>query len=253
MRAGKSVHRLYRDMGMNKHNRKYHEATDSPGPETDKETYRQFNDAEEAEAWAQRHYADLLGLPPENEIRRSVFFYTGSCYRLYNKLLRDCPPLGSDEFEKIDFRESREEIAEIQKINKVLLEHTLPENIVVYRFTHKRIIRRLCNSKLVHKGDVFSDRAFFSTTLVRPLLEGFGKENRCDCILKLYLPKGLPGAYVSFKDGRSCLNEQEFLLPPNIKFRILRIYGLKYPQEIECLAIPRDTENSAWHMDAGRQ
>lgn len=39
-------------------------------------------------------------------------------------------------------------------------------------------------------------------------------------------------------------------MPPNIKFRILRIYGLKYPQEIECLAVPRDTENSAWHMDA---
>ncbi len=66
----------------------------------------------------------------------------------------------------------------------------------------------------------FADKAFFSTTLVKDLLKSFISKKHYNCILKLYLPQSLHGAYVSFKDELSLLNEQEILLPCNTEFEI---------------------------------
>lgn len=201
------------------------------------EIYREFKSAEESETWAWQHYANLLGLPPEDELYKMISSYTGSYYKAYNKLLRTCPPLDSIEFRKINFEDYADLVEEIYKISRTLKNYSLPENITVYRFSHKKDIRKLCGKKIFCVGMEFSDKAFFSTTLVKDKLERFRKENRCDCLLKLYLPQGFPGAYVSFKQDWSCLNEQEFLLPPNVKFRILKIHYFTYPLEIECIAI----------------
>ncbi|MDE6748257.1 MAG: ADP-ribosyltransferase [Lachnospiraceae bacterium] len=201
------------------------------------QVYREFYCIEETEMWARKYYADLLALPKENELHKMISYYTGSYYKWYNKLLRDYLPIDSDRFRAIDSADIRDDIKEIQKIIEVLCKHSLPENIIAYRFTHKKDIRSLCNGSTIHVGSEFSDKAFYSTTLICSLLNDFRRQNHCNCLLKLYLPKGLPGAYVSLDKEWSCLDEQEFLLPPNIKFKILKIHHFTYPLQIECMAI----------------
>ena len=58
-----------------------------------------------------------------------------------------------------------------------------------------------------------------STTLfAESMLEDI-KPRNYNCILKLYLPKGTKGAYIWQNDG---LDEQEFLLPTNAVFKLLK-------------------------------
>jgi len=65
-----------------------------------------------------------------------------------------------------------------------------------------------------------------STTLVLGLLKEFAKKHRYNCVLKLYLPKGTKEAYIRFNN--SILNEHEFLIPPNLTFRlIMKHFSLK--------------------------
>lgn len=201
------------------------------------EQYREFNTPEEVQNWIVEHYPDILNIDPKSHLYKIIFFYTGNSYKILNHLLRVCPPIGSLEYKKIDFDDYTEEANEISIINDFLYSHTLIENIVAYRFTHLSVVKKLCNSKFLHKGLCFSDKAFFSTTLVRELLGDFSKDHRCSCVLKLYLQKGIHGAYVSLKSDQTQLNEQEFLLPPNTKFEIIKVHYFKYPMLIECKVI----------------
>lgn len=199
--------------------------------------YREFQTAEEAEEWADTHYADLLSMNPEDELYRIISYYTGSWYKCLNELLRVCPPLDSPAFERINFAEREDEKQEILKINSVLNRYSLPENIIVYRYTHLRDLIKMTCKYIPRNGLCFSDKAFVSTTLVKGLLEQFSRENRCTCVLKICLPKGMSGAYVSFKTDKTLLNEQEFLLPPNIKMKITKIHCFTWPIQIDCLAL----------------
>lgn len=199
--------------------------------------YREFHSCVEAEEWAMEHYAKLMTLSPESQVYKTISYYTGSEYKILNELLRIMPPCGTPAFDKIDPGEYQEECEEIHLIADTLSEFALPESIVTFRFTHNKGIRKLCGKAIPRRGMVFADKAFLSTTLLRDQLVEFGKETHCNCILKMFLPKGLPGAYVSFKDERSCLNEQEFLLPPNVRFEITKVHRLSFPMMIECIAL----------------
>lgn len=107
------------------------------------QAYREFDSVEETEIWARKYYSDLLDLPKENEFHKMISYYTGGYYKWYNKLLRDYLPVDSDQFRKIDSADIRDDVKEIQKIIEVLCKYSLPENIIVYRFTHKKVIRSL--------------------------------------------------------------------------------------------------------------
>lgn len=197
------------------------------------QVYREFINTEEAEQWAWKHYADFLNFPPESEIYKTFFWYTGSWYTECNNIMRSIP----EKCIGINSGVSAEVIRAIQIMNDVLCSYSLPENVITYRFTHKEDIKKLCHAKRLPVGMTFADSAFLSTTLVKSLLENFGKENHGDCVLKLYLPKGTPGAYVSFNDNRSCLNEQEFLIPPHMRFQITKIHYFTFPLLIECMMV----------------
>lgn len=202
--------------------------------------YREFSNADESEQWAWNHYSDLLSLDPDSEQYKLIFSYTGSWYKALNRLMRVCPAVGSEAFDKADFGAYAEEKAEIIALNSILQKYSLPEPIVVHRFAHISDIIKMSKARFLRKGVQFSDKAFVSTTLVKSLLIPFGKENRCSCVLRIYLPKGFPGAYVSFKAGKSLLNEQEFLLPPNVSIKIIKIHYFTWPIQIDCVALPNE-------------
>ena len=200
--------------------------------------YREFTNADEAEQWAREHYPNLLSLNSESEQYKLIFYYTGSWYKALNLLMRACPAVGSEAFDKVDFRDYAEEKEDIIALNSVLQNHSLPEPIVVHRVTHISDIIKMSGVRFLRKGVQFSDKAFVSTTMVKSLLIPFGKENRCSCVLRIHLPKGFPGACISFKAGKSLLNEQEFLLPPNVSMKISKVHYFTWPIQIDCVALP---------------
>lgn len=199
--------------------------------------YREFSNADEAEQWAWKHYSDVLSLDPESEQYKLIFSYTGSWYKALNRLMRVCPAVGSEAFDKVNFGDYAEEKAEIIALNSILQKYSLPEPVVVHRFSHISDLVKMSGVYFLHKGVQFSDKAFVSTTLVKNLLVSFGKENGCSCVLRMYLPKGLPGAYVSFKSDKTLLNEQEFLLPPNVPMKIIKIHYFSWPIQIDCVVL----------------
>ena len=202
--------------------------------------YREFSNTDEAERWAWEHYSDLLNLAPESEQYKLIFSYTGSWYKELNQLMRECPEIGSDAFDEVDFGDHAEEKAEIVALTSILQNYSLPEPIVVHRFAHLSDIVKMSGVRVLHKGVHFSDKAFVSTTLIEKQLVSFREENGCSCVLKIYLPKGLHGAYVSFKTNKTLLNEQEFLLPPNVPMKIIKIHYFTWPIQIDCVALSNE-------------
>ena len=204
------------------------------------QTYKEFQTSEEAEEWAWANYADILTPSEDNPAYMSIFYYTGSMSRKWNSVLRRHPSIESGEFEKSaggQFVSDSEQIRRINEVNSVLRQHLIPENLVTYRYTHKKVLEMLCLPNRLKKEIHFSDKAFFSTTLVKELLVTFATKHDCNCLLKLYLPAGLQGAYVSLKNPLAKLNEQEILLPPNTEFEIIKIHRFTKPMMIECKAI----------------
>ena len=199
--------------------------------------YRVFNEAVTAEQWAWKHYGDILNLDPESDLYNLIFSYTGSWYKVLNRLMRILPAIDSEDYETIDFKDYVEEREAIVFLNSILCSYSLPEPIVVYRFAHFSDIVKMSGHHVLWKDVCFTDKAFVSTTLVKDLLISFGKENGCSCILKIYLPQGMVGAYVSLKTENTLLDEQEFLLPPNITFKIIKVHYFTWPIQIDCVAL----------------
>lgn len=203
------------------------------------EKYKEFESADEGNAWGLLHFSDVL-TPENNPAYESVFFYTGSMSRKWNNVLRRHPSIESGEFEasvKGEFAEDGEQVRRIKEVNAVLIQHSIPENIIVYRYTNKKLIKKLCASRMLKCGMRFTDKGFFSTTLVSHLLIDFAKKHSCDCLLKICVPRGTRGAYVSIKNSMSTLDEQEVLFAPNLRLEIVKVNHLTFPLLIECKII----------------
>jgi len=196
-----------------------------------KNIYREFHTYQEASEWGMSNYGKWLLLINNNNISMKeedvaylLSTYTGSMNIIYNQFLR-----GYGDF---DESEIAEYTRDINIIEKAICQYELNENIIVHRYIHKKLLLYLFESKKPKVGELFTDKGFVSTTLVKSLLKDFAKMHHYNCILKLYLPKGTKGVYINFEF--SMLNEEEFLLPPNMKFRLVKKYlnwDLKYIYE----------------------
>lgn len=198
-----------------------------------KKSFREFQNELEASEWALKYYErwireiqiDKGNLDP-NSIAYLLYVYSGNMNVVYNNFLR-----GVSEYTKSEIEEYTKGI---DTIKKEISKFELQENIVVYRYTHTKLFRFLFENFKTKKGKQFTDKGFMSTTLVPELLKSFAKNHRYNCVLKLYLPKGTKGVYIKFDE--SILNEQEFLLPPNSTFTLLkRRFSFKYGMVYECI------------------
>lgn len=194
--------------------------------------FLEFHSSEVADEWAISNYGQWIerircGKDDlnKNSIGYLLYIYSGNMNVVYNNLLRGFEDFSYDE----KTRYSKQIGILVEEINK----HELPEDIVVYRYTHKRLFKYLFKDLKVKVGNMFTDKGFMSTTLVPELLREFAKSHRYNCLLKLYLPKGTKGVYLRFH--KRVLNEQEILLPPNSKFKLLKKYfSFKYGIVYEC-------------------
>lgn len=192
--------------------------------------YREFYTDNDVHEWAMRYFKqwikdiqiDDTQLKEDKLDKKNIsyllYVYTGNMNIPYNRFLRG---FRNPEEDDEDYSN------DISIIVKEISKFELQENIVVYRYTYKGLFKHMFKSLKAEVGKSFMDKGFVSTTLVSKLLKRFAKEHNCDCILKLYLPKGTKGAYVSF--DKSILNEHEFLIPPNATFKLVRKYfSFKY-------------------------
>lgn len=197
-----------------------------------KDIFREFHSSQDADEWAIHNFGQWIKdirSGKDNLDRNSeaylLYAYSGNMNIIYNRFLRG--------FKDFDKNESKEYSKNIAIIAKEISKFELSENIIVYRYTNRKWFRYLFEYLKPRVGEIFTDKGFMSTTLVPELLKGFAKEHHYNCILKLYLPKGTKGAYLKF--DKSILNEQEFLLPPNSTFRLVRKHlSLGYAMIYEC-------------------
>lgn len=181
--------------------------------------FQQFHTEQEAYVWAVNYFgswinniqANKSNYDKNNIIANLMYAYTGNMNVVYNQFLR-----GVIEFDKEQIEKYSKEIA---IITKEICKFELQEDIIVYRYTNKKLFKYLFKELQIKVGSTFIEKGFMSTTLMPGLMREFSKNHKCDCVLKLYLPKGSKGAYISF--GENKLNEFEFLLPPNSTFKLL--------------------------------
>lgn len=197
----------------------------------DRKIFKEFQCVREADEWVMKFYGQWLkeieGTKSninKNNIGNLLSNYTSSMNVQYNNFLR-----GNIEFDE----DMAEEVSRgISIIAKEICKFSLQENIIVYRYTNKKLFKCLFEFSRPEIGKAFTDKGFISTTLAPDLLKEFAKNHHYNCVLKLYLPKGTKGVYIRFKDG---INEQEFLLPPNSTFKLIRKYiSMKYNMVYEC-------------------
>lgn len=191
-----------------------------------KDIFKEFHTDLEAHEWAMHNFAPWIKKlqqvednHDENNIENLLNAYTGSENLIINRFLRgNCMP----------YEDNLEELSrKVEIIEKEICKFKLQENIIVYRYTHKNFLRQLFGHSEIKREKVFVEKAIMSTTLVANLLIEFAKNRKCNCLVKLYLPKGTKGVYVKFDNG--LLNEHEFLLPPNSKFKLIgKSYSFKY-------------------------
>ena len=122
--------------------------------------YKEFLCAKDAEEWAHTHYSDVLALPKDSFAYQSVLYYTGSMSRQWNKVLRLCPSIEDGGLEKYAagyFASEGEQLRMIKEVNRFLREHSVPENIVVYRYTHRKVLKHLRSAGILRKGMIFTE------------------------------------------------------------------------------------------------
>lgn len=193
----------------------------------DHSLFREFQSAEDAEKWASIHFESLYDKTFMSGGDFDLLaYYSGGYHKVYNYQLRF-----GEEFDD-------ETTQEISRLTNILTNHVLPENVIAYRHTETGVIKKMCGETHLCPGMRFSDKAFLSTTLLPPSVSTPKLEHHCNCVLKLYLPKGLNAVYISLKNTGSVLSEQELLLNRNILFEIEKIHRFRYPLLIECKAIP---------------
>lgn len=194
--------------------------------------YREFFSTSEARSWADKHYSSLLHGADCSDLREILFHYTGTLNKLINAELRRFSSRGSFCIEAVPFEDPdlKEKACLIQN---ALLSYSLPEDIVVYRYTRRKAVKANCRGQ-IHNGAVIGDPAFQSTSLVKSCMKSFAREHKMDCLLKIYLPKGFPGAYISEYQEEDRLDENEYLLPAGTQLEIIKNHFLTRPLLIEC-------------------
>lgn len=180
----------------------------------DPDNYVQFTDPSVAKDWGNFHYAEwsqkymklmevtkhLFDIP---NIRSPLEKYCGYDYRHINNYLRN----GIDNSNK-DYRE-------LSDFLSIVLSSAprIPENIVVYRLVCDKFVESLISDNKLDRSTPTIEKGFMSTSLIKDICYNHEDYSAEKNLLKIYVPKGTMGIYVSNITHR---NEEEILLRPNL-------------------------------------
>lgn len=201
-----------------------------------RDTFRVFQNKEEAAEWGKEHYSDWLPelQNQENDLQTPAekFFrrYTGTSH-IYNDVLR------YNDINTHDFTDSNITKDEIIEGDAEINRNLLSENILVYRYVSKELLKAMkewSNVKLIQRNSILTDKGFFSTTLSLDSVteRGYAKNN---LIFKIYVPKCTPCVYVGLLFDMNKNNENEMLFAPDIKLKVLVNHW--FGGYIECVVV----------------
>lgn len=152
----------------------------------------------------------------EDEMK-SLLYYTGGDSLWINNLLT------KTRIDELNDRSKSNIQGHIDNLNNIIKKSSPSmRKTVVYRGAQTRETTE--NWKMAKKGDVlpfnYSTR-FISTTLNKKTALDFVEDDESCCLLKLILPKGTKGIYVSKLSSFQDLEEEEIILPPGCKFLVV--------------------------------
>lgn len=171
--------------------------------------YKVFQTTEEADAWVEEHKSFF---PSDNDndkiFLQAIDYYTGSSKPIYNNHLRQRFPVKEDSYF----------YPYLMQMIKKLPTYQIPDNITVYRYINKQLLKEMCESYPLKCGSIIQDKGFMSTTLLRESVEEFKSNRKLNILLVISIPKGTKGTYVDLL--HDSLPEYEIILAPNTQLRI---------------------------------
>lgn len=169
--------------------------------------YKQFFKSDEAEKWA-KQYKEFFpsDSDPDKEFLYALNIYTASVYVAFNNHLRREGSLLAPEL-----------CPSFRKLIEKIPTYHIPDNIVVYRYISRGLLKSMCPSYPPRKHMVIQDKAFLSTTLVRDSILPH-RDSSQNILLQISVSSGTAGTYVGFL--KDTLREYEVILAPNTKLQI---------------------------------
>lgn len=175
-----------------------------------KTTFKKFICEKDVDNWVNT-YKNYF--PSNNDTDKdflsAIHYYTGNANTILNNALRyDMSILEGNCMQSI-----------FQRMIDKLPTYQIPDNIVVYRYISKGLLKEMCPSYPPKRRMIITDKGFMSTTLIR---ESIDNHRQSDTTLKILLeisvPAGTKGIYVGHLENT--LSEYEVILVPNTKLRI---------------------------------
>lgn len=171
--------------------------------------YTKFRSADEVDLWYEKYQAHF---PSDNdsdkEFLKALYYYTASANVLVNNALRyDITILDGDYMQST-----------FQRMIDKLPTYQVPDNIIVYRYISKGLLKEMCPSYPPKVRMIIHDKGFMSTTLIRESVNSYRSRRDQNILLVISIPYGKKGTYVGHL--KDTLSEYEVILAPNTQLRI---------------------------------
>ncbi|MBQ6886256.1 MAG: hypothetical protein IJN54_01925 [Lachnospiraceae bacterium] len=172
--------------------------------------YKNFFRETDADNWVNTYKKYFPSNEDEDkDFLSAIHYYTGSANTLINNALRYDKNILDNDFMQPIFQRLIEKVPTYQ----------IPDNIVVYRYISKGLLKEMCPSYPPRKSMIICDKGFMSTTLIRTSINDYRRSNpHQNILLEISVPAGTKGIYVGHLENT--LSEYEAILAPNTKLRI---------------------------------
>lgn len=191
---------------------------------------REFRTENEVNQWLEDNYSDLISYIQTNcesddemNPARILYGYGGNGHRLYNPILRAAKGDMVVVYEHFEKTNEGFLHKEIQILDQFIMNNSLVENIVLYRYDSVNILKILY-LYITRKGKTSIDFGFPSTTLL-PYTDGMKRlreRQSFNVLYKYYTNKGVPAVPVKFTPKQSNLKEFEMILAKGIKRKLIK-------------------------------
>lgn len=175
-----------------------------------KTQYKQFNTESQVDEWVNKFKSFFPSDDDEDkDFLEALSCYTGNANTPINRYLRS-----NKNLQEIDFFDNI-----YQKLLDNFANYQIPDNVIVYRYINKGLLKYMCPSYPPKRGMILLDKGFMSTTLLQRSITDFRYSHPgLNVLLKISIPAGTKGLYVGhLKDS---LSEYEIILAPDTKLRV---------------------------------
>ncbi len=171
--------------------------------------YKAFQTTEEADAWVKKYKSFFPSDTDEDKIFiQAIDYYTGMLKPIYNNHLRQHFPI----------KEANFFYPYLTRMVEKLPTYQIPDNIVVYRYIDKQLLKEICKSYPPKCDSIMQDKGFMSVTLLQDSVWQLRRDKKLNVLLVISVPKGTKGTYVDLL--HDSLPEYEIILAPNTKLHI---------------------------------